>query len=119
MNKPPFLDTLLKQLSDKEEFILYLGKALEESDAYDKKLDNFIDAVKDGKTSNDQLGTMVKGLCIATKHSMTVHKNLLILAMIYFSGGSANTDIAMTLNKFGMGQDALKAMFDAKLKGKG
>lgn len=74
-----------------------------------------LDQVTNEENTRQQLKTSMQVLAKQTK----IMQRLLMINLIYIQGNDFSGDVAILANKFGMGQEALRTMFNQKLQGKG
>ena len=73
------------------------------------------DQVEDNPANlTKQLQTSVKCL----NRSINMNQRMLLVMMIYVSGGDFHVDAAKLMNRLGAGQEALQAMMNRKMRGK-
>ena len=70
---------------------------------------------KEGKEVN--VNKALTACATSIRHSNEANTRMLMILLVYASGGNYNSDTATMLNKMGRGQEALQEMFNQKLKG--
>lgn len=74
-----------------------------------------LDNVTNEENTRQQLKTTMQVLARQQK----IIQRLLLVNLIYVQGKDFSSDVAVMASKFGMGQEALRAMFNQKLRGDG
>lgn len=98
-------DMLLQDLDKCQQIRSGLNKVISNWDKVEDNPDNL----------TKQLQTTVKCL----NRSVNMNQRILLVLMIYVSGGDFHVDAAKLMNRLGAGHEALRTMMERKLKGKG
>lgn len=117
MNKSDIVSLLKGMMSGKEDVILALVRGIENS----AKIQNGVAKVKDSVLENPSEENLRKQLHVTMKSLETQSafiNQLALICLVYVTGSNYTSDIAQSLIKLGHGQDALKEMFNQKMKGK-
>ena len=101
---------ILSAMKNKESIVRELLRILEEQNIVMNGLDNFVKAVDDGKTSNAQLGGMVKTMCRSIKAQSNAIRQLSMSTLAYIVSDTFTADCATVANTMGpeFGQQALR-----------
>jgi hypothetical protein len=111
-------DLMLKTMRNKEAILKEIFRILMEQQKCEQGLDNFIKAVDDGKTSNAQLGKMLRTMARVQKEQANALRQLCMVALVYTSGGSLSSDAAKVACNLGRGQEAIQEILKEKFGGK-
>lgn len=103
-------DFILGLLKDKKELIKYI---LDVMMTADKNTQGLLGMKERGFSTEGMLDNVIK---VTAKQSQQL-KYMALIALMVVQSSKFETMIAEMMMKFGRGEEALKAMFDAKLKG--
>ena len=103
-------DFILNLLRDKKALLKYLLDVMMSADKYTNGL---LGMKERGFSTEGMLDNVIK---VSAKQSQQL-KHLALIALMYAQSDKFDTDIAIMMNKFGRGEEALKVMFDKKVKG--
>jgi len=101
---------LLEILKDKKSVITSFIRILS-----DEKTVPGLRKMKESKETD--IETQVKILTEVVANQQAEMKKMAAALLVYTQSSSFDTDIAQSLNKMGKGQEALRTMFENKLKG--
>ena len=104
---------ILNLIKDKSGVLRFLIDTMTKTEAVTENLRKY--ATND-TVSND---AKIKALLEVTANQNVQISKLASLLLVYTANDSFTTDVAKIAVKFGRGEDALKMMFDQKLKGNG
>ena len=107
MEQDDFIFGLLK---DKKGLLKYLIDTMMKSNYNTQGL---LGMKERGFTTEGMLDNLTK---VVAKQQQQI-KHLALIALMYAQSDKFEVDVALMMNKFGRGDEALKAMFDKKLKG--
>lgn len=117
MKEKEFGDLLLRMMQDKELVTKSLMDCLTQCQKTSAGCQR---VVENWDTISDNPADLEKQLLTAIKTNQRLADTLmqvLILQMAYVMGGQYATDAAQTLNKMGRGQEAVREMFQSKMRG--
>jgi hypothetical protein len=111
-------DLMLNMMSNREDVLQSLVRSLAAVQRIDqgsaKVVKNWDEYAKNPANAMKQLKTAIK----SNQQLAAVLQQVLLTQLLYVGGDQFRTDAAVGLTKLGRGQDAIKAMFDAKLNGR-
>ena len=102
---------IVNLLKDKEALIRYIIGTITSSEKFAEKLPQMRDA---GWSENGMLDKVIEITAIQARQI----KHLALVALIAVQSRDFDGNVGEMMIKMGRGDEALKAMFDAKLKGK-
>ena len=105
---------MLHAVTHRKENLAAILKLMETAERAERGLPKFVAAVEDGKTSNEQLGQMVRVMAKNLVEQAGAIRQLGIISLIYVSSDSFTTDAAKVAGSFGKGDEAIRALFKAK-----
>jgi hypothetical protein len=112
----PDADSFLKLISNREQVIAAIladmDSCAKNAEAF-AKLCELFDAGKEVSTEK-----ALKAAAKSLRHSNEVNRRMMFLLLVYVSGSHFTGDAAGIMVKLGRGEEALKAVFDQKLKGR-
>lgn len=98
-------------LTDKKALLKYIYNTILSSDKFAQNLPQLRDK---GWSEKGMLDKVIEVTAIQSQQI----KHLALIALISVQSSDFNSDVAQMMIKMGRGEDVLKAMFDAKMKGK-
>ncbi|WP_429565652.1 hypothetical protein [Paraburkholderia sp. MM6662-R1] len=106
----------MSMLKDSERVIATILKDFETSSANMKAFEKLADLYR---TNPDEVSTerALAACAKSLRHLNDVNRRMLLLLLVYASGGSYETDTAKVLIKLGRGEDALREMMRKKMGG--
>jgi len=109
-------ETFMSMLKNKEAVLTSILKDIEVSAANAKAFEQLEQLYKDGEpVSTDRaLAACAKSL----RHANQVNQRLLMIALVYASGGDFSADAGKVLVKMGRGEEALREMMRQKMEGR-
>jgi hypothetical protein len=110
-------EVMLRTMRNKEEIVRTILGILEGQKRAEDGLANFVKAIDEGKTSNEQLGQMLRTVVRVQREQAGSLRQLAMVALIYSAGGDLTSDAAKVACNLGAGQEALQEMFRAKMRG--
>jgi hypothetical protein len=112
----PDNELFMAMLKDREQVIATILKDFETSGANMKAFEKLAELYR---TNPDEVSTerALAACAKSLRHLNDVNRRLLLLTLIYTSGGSYQTDTAKVLVKMGRGEDALREMMRQKMEG--
>lgn len=112
---------LLKLISDKSGLIKYLLTIIEKQQKKSVGLSKIRESLIRKDNPNISNANIVNCLEKTMLDSVETNESLMeisILLLVYTQSSGFDADVAKLLSKLGKGEEALRAMMDAKLKGK-
>lgn len=109
-------DKLLDLLKDKKQAIKLVIDMLDRSQKEYSSLEKGINMLNGGASQATKIDCIQKLMIITQRQSMDI-VNLSSILLIYLQSQNFDTDTAHLLVKMGKGEEALKTMFNNKLKG--
>ena len=112
----PDSETFMKMLKNPEQVITGLLKDLDSCQknmSAFQKLEELYESGEDVSTEK-----ALKACAKSLRHTNELNLKLIMLLIVYVSGGNYQSDTAQVLNKLGRGEEALQEMFKRKLSGK-
>lgn len=97
-------------LTDKKALLKYIIDMITSSEKFSQNLPQLRDK---GWSEKGMLDKVIEVTAIQSQQI----KHLALIALISVQSSDFNSDVAQMMIKMGRGEDALQAMFDAKLKG--
>ena len=110
-------DELLEILKDKSKLMKLLLEVLAETQKSQHMLDESRYKINED-TSVDALKSHLRNTILALSKTQVNLYNIATITLIYAQSSSFDTDVAMYLNKIGLGREAISTMFKNKMKGK-
>ena len=112
----PDSDAFMGMLKNKEQVIKTILNDLQSCEKNQAAFVKLEQLYADGKKvdSDRALAACAKAL----RHSNDVNRRMLMLFLVYTSGGDYDSDCAKTLNKLGRGDEALQEMMRQKMAGR-
>jgi len=107
-------DAVLRGMNDREGILQMLFSAMMDAKKAQKGLPKFIEAIEDGKTRPDQLGQMISQLCKIVGSQAEIISVVCMIAAVYVSSDTFLGDSSKAAIKVGRGEEALRAMAQAK-----
>lgn len=101
---------ILNLLKDKTELVKYIIGTIQSSEKFAVNLPQM------REKGWSEKGMLDKVIEISSIQSQQI-KHLALVALILVQSDDFDTQVALMLNKMGRGEEALKAMMDAKMKG--
>lgn len=107
-------------LKDKSALLTYLLKVIEDSDREREGLTMLRDSLvrEDPNHSIDNIARCLSTTMKITAKQSDQLRKISVIALIMAQSSDFDADVAKMLNKMGKGEEALKQMFENKLKGK-
>jgi len=106
----------MSMLKDKEKVIYELLKDFNTSDANMKAFQSLCELYDSGEQVNADKA--LKAAAKSLRHLNDVNRRLLLILLVYTSGGDFATDAAKVLVNLGHGEEALQEMFKQKMRGR-
>jgi len=94
-----------------------LSSSLEKCNGNLNGLEKFINNIDDAEMSKENIRQKLKTLMKVEKEQISIIKQFLLINLIYVSSDTFTTDAAKLTMKLGRGEEALQAMFKAKMSG--
>jgi hypothetical protein len=101
---------IVNLLTDKKALLKYIIDMITSSEKFSQNLPQLRDK---GWSEKGMLDKVIEVTAIQSQQI----KHLALIALISVQSSDFNSDVAQMMIKMGRGEDALQAMFDAKLKG--
>lgn len=111
----PDSDAFMAMLKNKEQVVTMILKDLESCEKNQAAFVKLEGLYNDGKKVDTEKA--MQGYAKALRHSNDVNRRLLMLLLVYVSGGNYDSDCAQTLSKLGRGKKALQEMLKRKIGG--
>lgn len=108
-------DTFLSMLKNQEQVIKAILSDIDTSQKNAKSFEKLESLYKDGKKVN--IDAAMNACAKSLRHSNEVNQRLLMLLLVYVSGGNYSRDTVAVMNKFDMGNEGLQEMLKQKLNG--
>jgi len=113
-----FAQMILAFVKDKRLVLEGLTDSLTKTDTNLRGLEKFIESIGKADMGNEaNIRNKFRTLMKVQRDQNNMLKQLLLINLIYASAGNFTADSAQMANKLGLGEEALKAMFESKLKG--
>jgi hypothetical protein len=113
------MDSLLEMLQNKEKIIHTLLEDIEKCGVYEIGTTKILSSLNNFKDIDpDNLNHYLKTSFKVIKNQNSIIRKILFLLLVYAQSNQFDSAVAETLMKMGKGQEALKTMFENKLKGK-
>ena len=117
MNTNEMVDLLKGMLKRKRSVIETLAEALDESVRIQKGMSHAKEHVLKNPSAENISKMLNTTMSTLETQSKTINQ-LILINLVYASGGDFTGDVVQCLNKLGHGQEALKEMFKQKMEGK-
>ena len=111
----PDSDAFMAMLKNKEQVIKMILSDLDSCDKNQGAFTKLEGLYAEGKEVN--IDKAMAACAKALRHSNDVNRRLLMLLLVYTTGGDYGSDCAKTLSKLGRGQEALQEMMRQKMAG--
>ena len=116
MKPEEFADMVLRVSKNRRQVFESLVKTNEQSAKAEKGLGVFIEALRDGKTSNDQLADMLVQLCIVSQQQSRALQEMSQITMVYVMGKGFQTDAIQSAMKLGRTKEAIDQAFEQDIR---
>lgn len=111
----PNSDTFMSMLKNQEQVISTILKDLGTCDKNMQSFEKLESLYEQGKEVNTE--KVLKACAKSLRHTNDVNRRLLMVLLVYVSGGSYSSDTSKVLMKMGRGKEALQEMFKRKVNG--
>lgn len=118
MSSDPFTDLFMQFLQDKKTAVASVADDVHRLHSLNKGLATFLANIDDADLSEENVRQKIRTLMKVLKTQNNIMSKMSILLLAYIQGSNFDQDVARLLDNLGKGEEALKAMMDAKLKGK-
>jgi len=112
-----FDDLLMNFLNDKEASLKSIFTDIDTTDKYAKGLEHFLNNIDNADMTEPNIRKKFKTLMKVINDQNSIMRKLLFINLIYMQGDNFNSDVAKALIKMGRGDEAIKSMFNNKMKG--
>jgi len=113
-------DKILKLISDKKSTLMWLMEAADRNFKQYEGCNKLRESISRKEEPNHSQANLIRCLEVSLSVSAKNSQDLMELSqllLIYIQSDSFSSDVAKMANKMGFGNEALRAMMDAKLKG--
>jgi len=109
-------DLFMSMLKDRKQVVEALLSAMEQSEKMISGLSKVSDSVIENP-SDENLRKMVNTTMKCVSKQAKIIQMLALVSLVYTSSSQFSSDVARILIKFGKGEEALREMFNQKLRG--
>lgn len=117
MNKTEISDLMMKMFKNRVQVMRMLIQEFEDTRKVADGCQRVLDSWEDGYQTPENMQKQLRTAISTNRRQAVMLEKLALICLLYVMGDSYTSDAAHALNKLGHGQDALREMWEQKLRG--